>query len=215
MSAKAIHIAPINKGDADAVIRRIHYSGKIVPNSQLHFGVYYHDRLEGVMQFGPPINKKGTLRLVAGTAWNGMLELNRMAFSETLPRNSESRALAIALKLIRKHYAHVEWILSFADATRCGDGAIYRAAGFVLTDIRKNEALRMNPVTGEVMHIIQAHHKTISKQWRTWPTVNGFQLRYMYFLNPAARERLQVPILPYARIYDAGAGMYKGMKRGK
>ena len=34
------------------------------------------------MQFGPSINKKGTIRLVRNTKWNGFIELNRMAFSE-------------------------------------------------------------------------------------------------------------------------------------
>ena len=49
-----------------------------------------------------------------------------MAFSDRLPRNSESRALAIAFKMIRKHYPHIEWVISFADGTQCGDGTIYR-----------------------------------------------------------------------------------------
>jgi hypothetical protein len=34
----------------------------VVPNSQLHFGGFLHGRLEGVMQFGPSINKRGTVR---------------------------------------------------------------------------------------------------------------------------------------------------------
>jgi len=41
----------------------------------------------------------------------------------------------------------------------------------------------------------------------------GFQLRYIYFLDPTARARLTVPILPFSEIDKRGAGMYKGKQR--
>lgn len=214
-SAKDIVIKPISAKAANELVKRVHYSGKVVPNSQLHFGVFLNGKLEGAMSFGPPINKKGTINVVAQTQWNHMLELNRMAFSDVLPRNSESRAMAIAFKLIKKHYPHIEWVVSFSDGTQCGDGTIYRAAGFVLTDIRESDALRVNPKTGEVMRVIQAHHLMLSKEFRSWKPTKGFQLRYIYFLNPAARQRLTVPILPFSSIDEMGAGMYKGVRRGK
>lgn len=214
-SAKDIIVKPIKAAAANKLIKQIHYSGKVVPNSQLHLGVYLNDKLEGVMQFGPPINKKGTINIVRDTRWSGMIELNRMAFSERLPRNSESRAMSVAFKLIKKNYPHIEWVVSFSDATQCGDGTIYRAAGFVLTDIRKSDALRKNPETGEVMHVIQAHHKMISKEFRGWEPTEGYQLRYVYFLNKDAKKRLTVPIIPFAKIDEMGASMYKGEKRDK
>jgi hypothetical protein len=210
MSAKDILIKPIKSADANALCKMFHYSGKVVPNSQLHFGVFYQGRCEGVLQFGPSINKKGTIRLVEGTHWSGFIELNRMAFSDRLPRNSESRAIAICLRLIKKHYPHIEWVVSFADACQCGDGTIYRASGFVLTDIRRNDSLRVNPTTGEQMHVIQAHHKKLSKQFRTWKPLPGYQLRYLYFINPEAKARLTVPVIPFSRIAELGIGMYKG-----
>jgi hypothetical protein len=33
----------------------------------------------------------------------------------------------------------------------------------------------------------------------------------MYFLNPAAKDRLTVPILPFSEIQRQGATMYKGI----
>lgn len=209
-SAKEIVIKPIKASVANKKCAEIHYSGKVVPNSQLHFGVFLHDKLEGVMQFGPPINKKGTISIVSGTKWSGMIELNRMAFSDNLPKNSESRAMAVAFKLMKKNYPQIEWVVSFSDATQCGDGTIYRAAGFVLTDIRESNALRVNPSTGQVMHVIQAHHLMMSKEFRTWKATKGYQLRYVMFLNKAAQDRLTVPILPFSMIDEMGAGMYKG-----
>ena len=67
-SAKAIRIAPIRRPAADALIRRHHYSGAVVRNSQLHLGVFLDGALEGVMQFGPPMDKRKVLGLVQGTA---------------------------------------------------------------------------------------------------------------------------------------------------
>lgn len=212
LTAKDIIIKPILAKDANNLVKRVHYSGKVVPNSQLHFGVFLQNKLEGAMSFGPPINKKGTINIVKDTSWSGMLELNRMAFSDKLPRNSESRAMSIAFKIIKQNYPHIEWVVSFSDGTQCGDGAIYRAAGFILTDIRQSDALRINPKTNEVMHVIQAHHLMLTKEFKTWKPTIGYQMRYVYFINKDAQKRLNVPIIPFTKIIDIGASMYKGQK---
>jgi hypothetical protein len=42
--------------------------------------------------------------------------------------------------------------------------------------------------------------------------LEGFQLRYIYFIDPAYRARLTVPELPYSEIKARGATMYKGQR---
>lgn len=247
-TAKDIHVAPISSAVAREIVRRIHYSGKAVNNSQLHFGVFLDGKLEGAMQFGPSLDKRKIQGLVRDTGWNDFLELNRMAFSDRLPRNSESRALGVAFRLIKKHYPHIEWVVSFADGCQCGDGTIYRAAGFVLTAIKKNDQIwaapegetfsRMSLTDGKSKQQQQQQAKAIvsrttvtkgahiletgassMKQYKDagWHPKFGFQLRYIYFLNTAARERLAVPVLPFSKIAEMNAGMYRGEKvmRGK
>lgn len=220
-SAKEIIIKPISATDANKLVKKLHYSGKVAPNSQLHLGVFLNNRIEGVMQFGPSIDKRKTQMLVNDTGWNNFIELNRMAFSDTLPKNSESRAISIAMRMFKKTYPHIEWVISFADATQCGDGAIYRASGFVLTGIKANK------------QILDWNGKKVAKKTldnKNFPRINGqyyssfllqkgeasyldgYQLRYVYFLNPAARNRLSVPEIPFDRIAKLGAGMYKGKK---
>lgn len=237
MSAKAIHVAPISAKDAAALVKRVHYSGKVVQNSQLHLGVFLDGRLEGAMQFGPSLDKRKVQGLVEGTGWNGFIELNRMAFSDRLPRNSESRALGIAMRLIRKAYPHIEWVISFADGAQCGDGTIYRASGFVLTAINKSlnlirraddvvihkMTLESNPTAprpelgGRSYYDITGGKYNLGAyaQATGGEVIPGFQLRYLYFINPDARSRLTVPILPFSRIAEMGAGMYKGQARAK
>jgi hypothetical protein len=240
-SAKDIRVTPINRQDADRVVKRVHYSGKVVNNSQLHLGVFLDGKLEGVMQFGPSLDKRKIQGLVRGTLWNGFIELNRMAFSDALPRNSESRALAIAFRMIRKHYPHIEWVVSFSDGAQCGDGTIYRASGFVLTSIKKNTQIWEAP-TGEKFARMSltdqtsdsqkaqarqvASRATVTKGAQAaaggggasmkqyieagFKPIDGFQLRYVYFLNASARDRLTVPVLSFDQIDAQGAGMYRG-----
>lgn len=216
--AKDIFVAPISAADAAKIVKRVHYSGKVVQNSQLHFGVYLNNRLEGAMQFGPSMDKKKLIGLVEGTEWNGFIELNRMAFSDRLPRNSESRALAIAFKMMRKAYPHIEWVISFADGAQCGDGTIYRASGFVLTQINKNKTLVRMPDGTVAANMTYSKGRHILENGKASITpgavpLDGFQLRYIYFLNPAARQRLTVPEVPFSKIAELGAGMYKGERR--
>lgn len=139
--AKDMVLRTITAQEANECVRRLHYSGKVVNNSQIHIGAFLNGKLEGALQFGPSLDKRKIMGLVSGTGWNEFIELNRMAFTDALPRNSESRALSVAMKLIRKHAPHIKWVVTFADGAQCGDGTIYRAAGFVLTGIKENNQI--------------------------------------------------------------------------
>lgn len=127
-----------------------------------------------------------------------------------MPKNSESRAIAITIRLIKKKAPHIKWIISFADATRCGDGTIYRASGFKLVGIYDNTALRINPKNGEVMHVIQAHHLKLSSEFKNWKKLTGSQLKYIYLIDKSCK--LNTVEIPYQKIDEVGAGMYKGKK---
>ena len=208
--AKDIIVKVIPPKIANEFVKQNHYSGKVVPNSNLHFGCFLDNKLGGVMSFGPSINKKGTINLVENTGWNEFIELNRMAFSDMLPKNSESRCISIAIKLIKKNAPHIKWVISFADGTQCGDGTIYRASGFKLVGIAENTALRVNPETGEAMHVIQAHHLKMSKEFRSWKPFEGYQLKYVYLIDKTCK--LTKPVIPFSKIDEVGAGMYKGEK---
>lgn len=210
--AKEIIVKVLTSKVANAFVKKQHYSGKVVPNSTLHFGCFLDKRLHGVMSFGPSINKKGTINLVEGTSWNGFIELNRMAFDDFLPKYSESRCISIAMKLIKKNAPHIKWVISFADGTQCGDGTIYRASGFKLVGIAENTALRINPKTKKPMHVIQAHHLKMSSEFRNWKAYEGYQLKYIYFIDKKMESNLTKPIIPFSEIDKMGAGMYKGEK---
>ena len=88
--AKEIIVKVIPPKIANEFVKKHHYSGKVVPNSQLHFGAFLDGKLHGVMSYGPSMDKSKLITLVDGTQWNEFIELNRMAFDDYLPRNAES-----------------------------------------------------------------------------------------------------------------------------
>ena len=139
--AKDLIVKPISAKDANRIIKRLHYSGKVVQNSSLHFGVFLDGKCGGAMSFGSSFDKRKMLGLVKSTGWNEFIELNRMAFADWLPRFGESRCIGYAIRYIKKHYPQIKWIVSFSDGTQCGDGTIYRASGFSLTGITENNSI--------------------------------------------------------------------------
>lgn len=177
-----------------------------------------------------------------------------MAFADWLPRNGESRCIGYAMRWLRKTYPWLKWVVSFADATQCGDGTIYRASGFVLTGIKQNNQIwelpdgfnftRMSATAvrrpcskaivsrasmtmlGDNGALAQrreleakglltqnggASMKSLAAAGAK--PMRGFQLRYIYFLDPTARDRLTVPVIPFSEIQARGAGMYRGQPR--
>ena len=232
--AKEITLRVIPGSIANPFVRRHHYSGKVVNNSSLHFGVFLDGQLHGVMSYGPSLNKRVIQPLVKDTGWNEYLELNRMAFDSYLPRNSESRAISMSIRLLKKYATHVKWIVSFADACSCGDGAIYRASNFVLTGMKENEALCLLPDGTKIHKLTLESQPTMPRPelgGRTFFDVTGgkfsfkayleaanatllpgYQLRYIYFIDKRKRRDLTVPEIPFSRIDELGAGMYRGEK---
>ena len=232
--AKEILVKVIPSKIANDFVKKHHYSGKVTPNSKIHFGCFLDNKLHGVLSFGSPMDKSKVLHIVQPCLWNEMLELNRMAFDETLPKYSESRCIAISIKLIKKNAPHIKWILSFSDGINCGDGTIYRASGFSLIQINGNTDMWRLP-NGEIISgntLRQSGYTSWLKPFINITKFNelrkgksssvhvlnyigakkliGHQLKYIYLIDKTCK--ITVPILPFSKIDEMGAGMYKGKK---
>jgi hypothetical protein len=196
--------------------------------------VFLDGKCGGALQFGPSLDKRKIQGIVRDTAWNDFIELNRMALADWLPKNSESRAISVSMKLLRKHYPNLEWVVSFADGMQCGHGTIYQASGFILTGMSAGSLVELPDDLAKINGGRYAHR--LSLQTKTsnlsrevlrrtggknmtneryaelfgGKVVPGYMLRYIYFLNPEARERLVAPIIPFSKISELGATMYRG-----
>ena len=219
--AKEIIVKVIPSKIANEFVKKHHYSGKVVSNSKLHFGCFLDDKLHGVLSYGSSLDKSKTIGLVIPTKWNEYLELNRMAFDDYLPKNSESRCISISFKLLKKNAPHIKWILSYSDACDCGDGTIYRASGFNLTLIKENSDLFLLPNGSKIHSMTIKSSKTLMNKYgnwkkyldtehKGWKKIKGYQLRYIYLIDKSCK--ITVPILPFSKIDVMGAGMYKGEK---
>lgn len=209
--AKEIILKVINSKIANEFVKKHHYSGKVVNMSNLHFGAFLDGKLHGVMSYGSPMDKRNVLPLVdsgetsTNKRWNEMLELNRMAFDEYLPKYSESRCIAVSIKLIKKNAPQIKWLLSYSDATQCGDGTIYRASGFKLTQINKNGTI-YKLKNGDIV----AKRGDSKYNFEGAVPLKGFQNRYIYLIDKSCK--LTSPDIPFSKIDEHGAGMYKGEK---
>lgn len=237
--AKEIIVKVLPAKVANDFVKTFHYSGKVVQNSCLHFGAFLDGRLHGVMSFGSPLDKRKVLDLVLKDgqpcAWNDMLELNRMAFDDILPKNSESRCISVAIRLLKKNAPHVKWILSFSDALQCGDGTIYRASGFSLVQINEYKefyklpngevvlaaTLRLSGYTSWLKPFISKEEFDVISNGgsKSKPVMDhigaellkgGYSMKYVYLIDKSCQ--INTEIIPFAKIDDLNAGMFRGKK---
>jgi hypothetical protein len=225
--AKEIIVKVIPAKIANEFVKQHHYSGKVAATGLICFGAFLDNKMIGVAQWGRPINKYLHLHIVENTKWNDFLELNRLVCIDGTPKNTESRFIKICLLLIKKNAPHIKWVISFADATQCGDGTIYRASGFVLTNINDSKQIYQLP-NGETLHLMGlqgGQHGALRKKMLENGYGNakkymvdvlkgkpllGKQLKYIYLIDKTCK--ITVPILPFSKIDELGAGMYKGEK---
>ncbi|OPZ24550.1 MAG: hypothetical protein BWZ03_00130 [bacterium ADurb.BinA186] len=234
-SAKEIKIYLKPKPEIDKIIKKLHYSGKVCVGSQLNFGVYLRGILIGGLQFGKSIDIRRTGPTI-GCGMHDYLELNRMAIADVGIKNVESRSISYCLNFIKKNYPFIKAVLSFADATQCGDGTIYRASGFKLIQINKNKSILK--VDDELIakksldHVMLSNGKYLSSLLKSGTiadkTLNdfklpngksalslinakpmpGFQFKYVYYFDKEIEAKQK--FIPFSEI-PKEAKMYLGI----
>lgn len=90
-------------------------------------GVFWCGRCEGVLTFGNPISNNAVRRY--GLRQCDVLELRKLWMSDVPPKNSESRILAVAARIIRKRYPQLHLLLTYCGGEETA--ASYRAAGWI------------------------------------------------------------------------------------
>ncbi len=152
------YVKEIPAKQARDIVKKYHYSKKIVPNSNLHLGVFMDgDKLVGALQFGPPMNPKSTPNNVAaGSNSTEMLELNRMVMDDEQPRNSESQAISLCINWIKKFRKDIHYLLSFSDGKEGNVGYIYQATNWTYVGYRLSDSFYR--LDNQIMHAVQVWH---------------------------------------------------------
>lgn len=200
------YVALIDRDQANAIIIANHYSRRVYRGSTLHLGVVIGGELLGVLQFGFAMNPASAGSVVAGTGMTEYLELNRMWLDDRAPRNSESRALGCAIRLIRRIRPAVKWIQSFADE-RCGlFGTVYQAAGFTFHGEHRGIFWELDgefyhntlmtaggkrALAPRAAHLLANRDRAVRHDLR--------QFRYLRFLKPRFAKGCKHPARPFPK----------------
>lgn len=204
--SREFYVRTIPREAANQIVIDNHYSGRIYRGSTLHLGLYIEGQMLGVLQYGYAMNPASADSVVAGTAMNEYLELNRMWLDDRAPRNSESRALACSIRLIRRLQPAVKWIQSFADE-RCGlFGTVYQAAGFTYHGEHTGIFWELD---GEFYHntlMTAGGARALSPRARRLRDNQDRavrhelrQFRYLRFLKPRFAKACRHPVLPFPK----------------
>ncbi len=201
LSPKDLIVAPIAHRVAAELVRARHYLHAPASAVRLSLGIFGGGALLGVAIFNP--GPRNGHRLLRGATQADVLHLARFWMDDRAPRNSESRALGIIARHLRRHTA-VKALLAYSDPAAGHSGMIYRAAGWLF--LGEADAQPLMSVNGgpprhlrSVASVLQSHSADYLRR-------HGFEvtmvpttpkLRYLLLLEPAWRDRLLVAPRPY------------------
>ena len=123
ISAKDLVVFRVPMSVADRYSIERHYLHRTAKNSKIAFGVRVkHEHiLRGVVIWGSPVAKINQVVY---------MELRRMFLEDCLPKNSESRVMAICIRAIKKLFPKVKLLISYSDLSQGHRGIIYKASGW-------------------------------------------------------------------------------------
>ena len=196
-------VHPIPVPAARQLIERNHYLQGLPGGTHLTFGVFNGSNLVGAISLGAgPFNAPSLVeRATAGDC----LTLTRLWLADELPPNSESRVLGMVIRALRRHTA-LKFLLTYADPVQEHVGTIYQATNWLYTGL--SDAMPLYDLGDGRLR----HSRSLSHAYGTHSVKHfsdhgvGIKVvqqsrkhRYLYFLEPSWRERLQAPVFPYPK----------------
>ena len=201
------YIKEIDRKLANDIIIKNHYSKKVYNATYIHLGVFYNDKLKGVLQYGYAMNPASCKSVVKGTEMKEYLELNRMWIDDDCIKYAESQAISYSIKYIKRKYPKIKWIQSFADERCGGYGIVYQSCSFgyygehistfwefegeiyhnsIITDSRRNKKKELEQRDFK--------EKAIKKRLR--------QFRYIKFIDKREKKNCLLKEQPYPKHYN-------------
>lgn len=203
LSPKALVVQPVPHAVAGELVRQNHYLHSAPAAVRLSLGIFAGTDLLGTAILNPgPI---GTPHLFRGARSHDVLCLARLWLDDRLPKNSESRALAIVARFLKRH-TQVKALIAYSDPAAGHTGGIYRAAGWLfLGESEAQPLMRLNGGPARHLRSIGSMLNSHSGRYfrsrgldvemvRTIP-----KLRYVKLIDETWRSRLTVAPQPYPK----------------
>jgi hypothetical protein len=200
---QSMMVKPVPFVVAKRIIEKHHYLHSFPGGTKLAFGVFVGNRLQGSISLGVgPVNG---YNLVHKAKPEDCLVLTRLWLSDDLPRNSESRVIAIVIRALKQN-THIKFLVSYADPSQGHTGIIYMASNWLYTGLseamplydlgdgvaRQSRSLAHGFGTHSIKHLVDSGiNITLIPQ--------SSKYRYVYFLDPSWRTRLKPNVLPYPK----------------
>ena len=205
-TAAAIHnikVQPIPMTVAKKLLEREHYLHSIPGGTKLAFGIFADGRINGAITLG--VGPANAHRLVQGATRNDCLALTRLWLADEMPNNSESHVIGIVIRSLRTH-TNLKFLISYADPSRGHLGTIYQASNWLYTGL--SVATPLYDFGDGVGHHSRSVGQIYGSRSKSHFESLGMKVkliipeakhRYVYFLEPAWRSKLLVPVLPYPK----------------
>ena len=204
---EGFYIKEIDRNLANEIIVKNHYSHKYYNATYIHLGVFIDNELIGVLQYGYAMNPASQASVVANTAIDEYLELNRMWLDDKAGKNSESKAISYSIRYIKRKFPKIKWIQSFADE-RCGCfGIVYQACSFgyygehtstfytLDGQVYHKSLMERNPELSKSAKYLQENKdRTTSEELR--------QFRYIKFIDQRCKKDCLLKEQPYLKYYN-------------
>ncbi len=200
---QSLTVRPISHRAAKELLVRSHYLHSMPGGTKLAFGIFSGKRLMGAVTLG--VGPFNVHRLVAGSTRDDCLVLSRLWLADDLPKNSESRVLAVILRSIGRDTS-VRLLVTYADPTAGHVGTIYQATGWLYTGMSEPSVLY------DIGDGVLRNSRTLGHAYGTrssrYFSEHGVELkglrqeakhRYVYFLDKAWSDKLNVPVRPYPK----------------
>lgn len=194
----SLRLAPIASSAARRLLDAHHPLGAGLP-APVNVGVFWCGRLEGVIVFGAPVVNVAVQQY--GLRTREALELLKMWLSDAPPRNAESRALSVAVRLIARQYPDVRLLLTYCDSEETA--AAYKATGWIPQDAHRYA--RNIKSMGQWLSI-----RTVNRRGGLKRLPPGYEVAYVsrrkwvYPLDPALAKTITPVALP-ASAHDGHA----------
>jgi len=207
--AKPLHLAWVDHAAAKYACEHWHYS-KCIPVFKIApLGVWEFGRFVGVVIFS--VGASPDLVKPYGLTQQQGCELTRVALAKH--KNSVSKILSIAFRMLRKQSPNLRLLVSFADGEQGHHGGIYQAGGWVYSGSQTFHAYR---VLGKIEHPKTLYMRYgVGGQSIPWLIANvdpnaeriknGLKHRYLMPLDPEMHKKILPLAKPYPKRPNASA----------
>lgn len=147
--------------EAAEFVGKHHYS-KVMPKlNKVVLGLFDKEEMVGAITFGWGVRPEDTIKkLFPSLLSKDYLEIGKLCLLDELPKNSESRFISAAMRLLKKIKPELKLVFTWADAIWGKPGYIYQAANFLFGGSIGSEAYRTKE--GARLHPRQLHKYLMS-----------------------------------------------------